>query len=144
MAHVTVRSAEGLQQEIETGPHRLVADEPRTAGGGDAGPDPYALLMASLGACTSMTLRLYAGRKNWPLQAVTVELDFERVHAEDGVACEDPKRRLDRVRRRIRLTGPLDAAQVARLGEIAQKCPVHKTLTAGLQVTDDVALADAR
>ena len=141
MARVTVRSAEGLRQEIETGPHRLVADEPTTAGGRDAGPDPYSLLMAALGTCTSMTLRLYAGRKKWPLQAVTVELEFERTHAEDCAGCEDPKRRLDRVRRRIRLTGPLDATQVARLGEIAQKCPVHKTLTAGLQVMDDVALA---
>jgi putative redox protein len=86
-----------------------------------------------------MTLRLYAGRKGWPLEGVTVELAFERTHAEDCHECDDPARRLDRIRRRIRLQGPLDAVQVARLAEIARKCPVHKTLTAGVQVTDEVA-----
>jgi putative redox protein len=141
MAHVTVRSGAGLRQEIDAGPHHLVSDEPVAAGGADAGPDPYGLLMAALGACTSMTLRLYAGRKKWPLEDVVVDLEFDRTYAEDCVACDDPKKRIERITRHIRLKGPLDAAQVARLAEIARMCPVHKTLTAGLQVADDVGLA---
>jgi len=141
MAKVVVRSDENLRQEITSGRHRLVADEPVEAGGGDAGPDPYALLLAALGACTSMTLRLYARRKGWPLEAVTVELEHAKVHAQDCVDCENEARRVDQVRRRVRLHGPLDAVQVARLAEIARRCPVHKTLVAGVRVTDEVALA---
>ncbi len=141
MAKVVVRSDESLRQEITSGRHRLVADEPVEAGGGDAGPDPYALLLAALGACTSMTLRLYARRKGWPLEAVTVELEHAKVHAQDCVDCENEARRVDQVRRRVRLHGPLDAVQVARLAEIARRCPVHKTLVAGVRVTDEVALA---
>ena len=141
MAKVVVRSDENLRQEITSGRHRLVADEPVEAGGGDAGPDPYALLLAALGACTSMTLRLYARRKGWPLEAVTVELEHAKVHAQDCVDCENEASRVDQVRRRVRLHGPLDAVQVARLAEIARRCPVHKTLVAGVRVTDEVALA---
>ncbi len=141
MAKVVVRSDESLRQEITSGRHRLVADEPVEAGGGDAGPDPYALLLAALGACTSMTLRLYARRKGWPLEAVTVELEHAKVHAQDCVDCENEASRVDQVRRRVRLHGPLDAVQVARLAEIARRCPVHKTLVAGVRVTDEVALA---
>ena len=139
MAAVTVRSAGGLRQEVSAGRHRLVADEPVAAGGTDRGPDPYGLLLAALGACTSMTLHMYADRKAWPLREVVVELDLARVHADDCGGCEDPRRLVDAVRRRIVLRGPLDAAQVARLGEIARRCPVHKTLTAGMRVEDDLA-----
>ena len=139
MAHVTVRSRAGLRQEILAGGHTLVADEPVVAGGTDAGPDPYGLLMAALGACTSMTLRLYADRKKWPLEGVTVDLEFERSYAEDCAGCDDPGKKIERIRRHIKLEGPLDSAQVARLAEIARRCPVHKTLTAGLVVADDVA-----
>ncbi len=138
---VTVRSEDGLRQEIVSGQHRLVADEPREAGGADAGPDPYALLLAALGACTSMTLRLYARRKGWPLEQVTVELEHAKVHAEDCADCEGEAARVDRIWRRVRLHGPLDAVQVARLAEIARRCPVHKTLVAGVRVSDDVTLA---
>ena len=141
MARVTVRSGEGLRQEITSGKHRLVADEPQEAGGVDAGPDPYALLLAALGACTSMTLRLYARRKGWPLESVTVELEHAKVHEQDCADCEGEAARVDRIRRRVRLHGPLDSVQVARLAEIARRCPVHKTLVAGVRVSDDVALA---
>jgi putative redox protein len=141
MASVVVRSAEGLRQDVTAGRHALVSDEPSAAGGTDAGPDPYALLLAALGACTSMTLRLYAQRKGWPLEAVTVELEHSKVHAQDCAECESDTGFIDRVQRRIRLRGPLDAVQVARLAEIARRCPVHKTLVAGLRVADDVALA---
>jgi putative redox protein len=143
MAKVIVRSETGLVQRIQAGSHALVADEPLSAGGTDAGPDPYALLLAALGACTSMTLRMYAGRKGWPLQGVDVELDMARVYAEDCVHCEEPRALIDEVRRRITLRGPLEAAQRTRLLEIARKCPVHKTLTAGLRVVDEVVAAGA-
>ena len=143
MATVIVRSGPGLLQTIEAGRHTLVSDEPVAAGGQDAGPDPYTMLMAALGACTSMTMRLYAGRKGWDLRGVTVELDYGRVYAEDCLHCEEPRAMVERIRRRIRLTGNLDAAQVARLGEIAKKCPVHKTLRAGLRVEDEIGLAGA-
>ena len=135
---VIVRSETGLRQEIAAGRHALVSDEPVSAGGTDAGPDPYALLLAALGACTSMTLRMYAGRKGWPLRAVTVELSHARVHAQDCVGCDDPAARADVITRTVRITGDLDEAQVARLGEIARRCPVHKTLTAGVRVADTV------
>jgi putative redox protein len=143
MATVIVRSGPGLRQEIEAGTHTLVADESVAAGGTGTGPDPYMLLMAALGACTSMTLRLYAGRKGWPLRGVVVELHFARVYAEDCVDCEDPRALVERITRRITLTGDLDPSQVARLGEIARKCPVHKTLTAGLRIEDEIAVATA-
>ncbi|PYQ14740.1 MAG: hypothetical protein DMF80_11790 [Acidobacteria bacterium] len=141
MPNVVVRSQEGLRQEITAGRHRLVSDEPSGAGGSDAGPDPYALLLAALGACTSMTLRLYAQRKGWPLEEVTVELDHAKVHARDCADCQEPTALIDRIERRIRLRGRLDATQVARLAEIARRCPVHKTLMAGVRVADDVSLA---
>lgn len=140
MATVLVRSTAGLRHEITAGRHRLVADEPAEAGGTDSGPDPYALLLAALGACTAMTLRLYAQRKRWPLEDVTVELEHSKVHAKDCAECEADGGFIDRVQRRIRLRGALDAVQVARLAEIARRCPVHKTLVAGLRVADDVAL----
>jgi putative redox protein len=135
---ITVRSAAGLRQEIAAGRHALVSDEPASLGGTDAGPDPYALLLAALGACTSMTLRMYADRKGWPLRSVTVELTHTRVHAEDCAGCDDPAARADVITRTVRVTGDLDASQVARLGEIARRCPVHKTLTAGVRVADTV------
>jgi putative redox protein len=141
MARVVVRSGPGLVQQIQAGPHALLADEPVTAGGTDAGPGPYALLLAALGACTSMTLQMYARRKGWPLREVVVELEIARVYAEDCVHCGEPRTMIDRVQRRIRLTGPLDATQTARLAEIAKKCPVHKTLVTGVRVDDEIVVS---
>ena len=138
MTGVIVRSGPGLLQHIQAGPHTLVADEPVAGGGTDAGPDPYAFLLAALGACTSMTVRMYAARKGWDLRSVEVELDIARVYAEDCVHCEEPRAMVDRIRRRITLAGGLDAGQRLRLAEIAKKCPVHKTLTAGLRIEDEV------
>ena len=141
MATVIVRSGPGLVQQIQAGPHALVADEPVTAGGTDAGPDPYAFLLAALGACTSMTLQMYARRKGWPLGEVVVELEIARVYAEDCAHCEEPRAMIDRVQRRLTLSGPLDATQRKRLAEIARRCPVHKTLVAGLRVEDEIVEA---
>ena len=134
MAEVIVSSIDHLKQQITAGRHTLVADEPREAGGSDEGPDPYSYLLAALGACTSMTLELYARRKKWPLEKVQVSLVHSRVHAQDCADCETQKRSLDRIERFISVTGPLSEDQKARLLQIAEHCPVHKTLTAGVTI----------
>jgi putative redox protein len=116
-------------QRIETGGFLLSSDEPASAGGADAGPDPYALLLAALGACTSVTLRMYANRKGWPLEAVSVRVGHDKIHARDCDDCETrDDGRIDRFTREITLTGPLSEEQRQRLAEIAERCPVHRTL----------------
>ena len=117
-----------LQQAIRLGKHRLLADEPVAQGGFDTGPGPYDLLLAALGTCTAMTLRLYAERKALPLGTVRVTLSHHKIHAEDCAECETGTGLLDEITREIELPGPLDPAQRARLMEIANKCPVHRTL----------------
>ena len=110
--------------------HRVTADEPVSLGGQDTGPTPYELLLGSLGACTAITLRMYAGRKEWDLQGVDVELSHERIHAEDCDCETDRVGLLDKIDRHVTLRGDLDAAQRKRLMQIADKCPVHRTLAA--------------
>jgi len=127
-------SAKGFAQEVTAGRHTLVADEPASAGGGDTGPDPYALLLASLGSCTSMTIGLYARRKQWPLESVTVRLRHSRVYAADCEHCETKEGSIDRVERDIELAGDLSAEQRTRLLEIASRCPVHRTLTSEIDI----------
>lgn len=132
---VVVRgNAKGFAQEIEVGGHQLVADEPVSFGGTDTGPTPYDLLIAALGACTSMTLSLYARRKQWPLESVTVKLRHSKVHAADCAECETKTGMLDRIERDIELHGSLSEEQRARLLDIANKCPVHKTLQAEIEI----------
>ncbi|MEL6675124.1 MAG: bifunctional alpha/beta hydrolase/OsmC family protein [Bacteroidota bacterium] len=114
--------------EIRTGKHNLLADEPERVGGDDLGPSPYDLLLASLGTCTSMTLRMYADRKKWPLQEVRVHLEHYKDYPEDAGHMDDPKSKLDHIEREVELEGPLDEEQRARLLEIADRCPVHRTL----------------
>jgi uncharacterized OsmC-like protein/alpha-beta hydrolase superfamily lysophospholipase len=123
-----------FQQEIAVGAHRFLADEPVDVGGLDSGPGPYDLLLAGLGACTAMTLRLYAERKALPLERVTVELKHSRIHAADCEDCETKEGMLDRIERAITLRGALDAEQRRRLLEIADKCPVHRTLTSEIDI----------
>jgi putative redox protein len=123
-----------FQQAIAVGPHRLRADEPVAAGGEDSGPGPYDLLLAALGACTSMTLRLYADRKALPLDRVTVTLKHGKIHAEDCAECETKVGMLDQIERVIEAEGALDADQRKRLMEIADKCPVHRTLTSEVRI----------
>ncbi|WP_052745903.1 OsmC family protein [Allosalinactinospora lopnorensis] len=125
---VTEAGGNGYAQHITIGPHTLVADEPASAGGTDIGPAPYDLLLAALGACTSMTLRMYAQRKGWPLRNATVTLRHSRIHAEDCEHCETEEGRIDHIRREISIEGDLDDDQRAALMEIADKCPVHRTL----------------
>ncbi|HVY56258.1 MAG TPA: bifunctional alpha/beta hydrolase/OsmC family protein [Xanthobacteraceae bacterium] len=123
-----------FQQEVTMGAHRLIADEPAEAGGLDSGPSPYDLLLAALGACTSMTLRLYAERKGIPLERVRVDLKRSRIHALDCETCETREGMLDRIERVVTLDGDLDADQRNRLLEIADKCPVHRTLTSEIDI----------
>jgi putative redox protein len=132
---VVVRgSASGFAQEIHAGRHRIVADEPVSAGGTDTGPSPYDLLLAALGACTSMTVGMYARRKSWPLEEVTVHLRHSKIHATDCAECETTEGMLDRIERDIHFAGPLTEEQRSKLLEIANKCPVHRTLTSEIDI----------
>jgi putative redox protein len=126
---VTENGRGALQQDVVIGRHLLIADEPVSAGGLDGGPDPYGYLLAALGACTSMTLRLYANRKSLPLRGVSVALRHGKIHAADCEACETKQGMLDRIDRTVTLEGDLDDGMRAKLLEIADKCPVHRTLT---------------
>ena len=133
--HVIVRgSAAGFAQHIEAGEHQLSADEPIESGGTDTGPSPYDLLLAALGSCTSMTIALYARRKNWPLQEVVVSLWHSKIHAADCAECETREGKIDRIEREIQLIGSLTSEQRSKLMEIADKCPVHRTLTSEINI----------
>jgi uncharacterized OsmC-like protein len=127
-------SAEGFRQEVTVAGHRLVVDEPRELGGSDTGPSPYDLLISALGACTSMTLSLYARRKQWPLESVTVRLRHSKIHAIDCADCDTKGGMLDGIERDVELHGDLSAEQRAQLLEIANKCPVHKTLRSEINI----------
>ena len=127
-------TGEGFAQEIVAGPHRFLSDEPARAGGTDTGPTPYDLLLASLGSCTSMTVAMYARRKQWSLQRVTVRLRHSRVHADDCAQCETRDARLTVIERDITLEGALDADQRTRLLAIANRCPVHLTLSSQIDI----------
>jgi putative redox protein len=134
---VTVSSEEGLAQEIVSGDHRWSADEPLPYGTA-TGPSPYQLLLSALGACTSMTLRLYAKRKGMDLQRITVRLQHSRIHATDCQDCETNSGFLDRIDRDIQLTGNLDEEQKRRLLEIAERCPVHRTLNSQIHIRTSI------
>ena len=132
---VVVRgAADGFVQEIIAGPHHLRSDEPASVGGSDTGPTPYDLLLAALGSCTSMTMAMYARRKKWPLARVTVRLRHSRVHAADCAACETQNARLTVIDREIALDGSLDEDQRAKLLAIANRCPVHLTLSSRIDI----------
>ena len=133
IVRVSEADPNGFLQDVNAGPkHHVLADEPLAYGGTNRGMSPYGFLAAGLGACTSMTLRMYARRKNWPLTHVSVDISHDKVHAQDAETSKEV--RIDRFRREIRLHGPLDQEQRQRLLEIADKCPVHRTIETGAQV----------
>jgi putative redox protein len=131
---VVYGKASGFAQEITADGHTLAGDEPVAVGGTATGPSPYELLLAALGSCTSMTVGMYARRKQWPLEAVRVRLAHDKVHAKDCVDCEDKGAKIDRIEREVELIGALSEEQRARLLEIANHCPVHKTLTSKIDI----------
>jgi len=134
-AHVIVHgTAAGFAQEIEIGSHELFADEPVSYGGTDTGASPYDLILAALGACTSMTIGLYARKRSWPLEKITVSLKHSKIHAKDCEECETKEGQIDRIELDVQLTGSLTEEQRAKLMEIAAKCPVHQTLTSEINI----------
>ncbi len=135
---VVARTSTNVQVEITAGRHRFIADEPIGVGD-DTGPNPYELLLSALGACKVMTVHMYAGRKQWPLEGVTVSLSTDRVHARDCEDCEsDPDAKVDIIECRISFQGDLTAEQVGRLTEISERCPVHQTLTSETKIRTTV------
>jgi putative redox protein len=136
MSDVIVTSLSNLKNEVLYGAnHKLITDEPLAAGGEDAGPDPYTLMLAALGSCISMTVTLYARRKGWPLKKVIVRLRQQRIHAEDCQECtQTTEGYVHRIKRSVTFEGDLSDDQLARLQEIAHKCPVHKTLSSEIVV----------
>src|SRR5215475_13449590 len=133
--HVVVRgSARDFQQEVTAGKHHLIADEPVSFGGGDAGPDPYDYLLTALGTCTSMTIGLYARRNRLPLEHIRVSLAHSRIYAADCEECETKEGMLDRIDVEVELTGTLTPEQHAKLMQVAEKCPVHRTLTSEINI----------
>ncbi len=141
MATVTAFLGDGLRTMITTEDHQLVADEPVEQGGEGAGPGPYDLLLAALGACTAMTLRLYSDRKGWALRSVQVELSLDRIHKRDCEDCTDDDKHpfVDMIERTVHLDGELDAAQRERLRVIADKCPVHRSLEGRARIRTVIA-----
>jgi len=136
---VEVRGGErGLTEEVWTRSHSFYSDEPTEDGGDDLGPSPYDLLLAALGSCTAMTLRLYAERKGWPLEAVKVRLSHARIHARDCEECESEEGKISRIERKISVVGDLAGEQKERLLEIANRCPVHRTLTHEISIKSDL------
>lgn len=138
MSDVVVTSLSNLKNEVRYGDnHILITDEPLEAGGEDAGPDPYTLLLAALGSCISMTTRLYAKRKGWPLERVIVRLRQNRIHAKDCQECaKEAQGYIHRIERSVTLEGDLTEEQRTRLQEISHKCPVHKTLSSQIVITE--------
>lgn len=138
MSEVTVTSLTNLQNEVRYGAdHTFITDEPVSAGGEDTGPDPYVLILSALGSCISMTTTLYARRKSWPLEKVTVRLRQKRIHVRDCVEClQTTEGYVHRIERAVTLTGQLTEEQHARLQEIAHKCPVHKTLSSEIVIAE--------
>ena len=139
MNEVIVTSLANLRNEVryDGGQKTFTTDEPASLGGDGAGPDPYTLLLAALGSCVSMTVTLYARRKGWPVERVTVRLSQRRVHARDCAECEtEGDAFVQRIERKVEIEGDLSAEQHARLQEIAHKCPVHRTLTSEIVVAE--------
>jgi len=137
MTQITAKLTSGMLVNISNGRHEWTADEPLAAGGSDSGPDPYELLLSSLAACTCVTIAWYCRHKGLSLESVSTTYDFSRVHADDCEDCDKPDKGLiDKITTNVHIVGDFDEAQRKRLAQIAQRCPVHKTLAQGVQFED--------
>lgn len=137
MTQITAKLTSGMLVNISNGRHEWTADEPLSAGGSDLGPDPYELLLSSLAACTCVTIAWYCRHKGLPLESVSTTYDFSRVHANDCEDCDKPDKGLiDKITTNVHIVGDFDETQRKRLAQIAQRCPVHKTLAQGVQFED--------
>ena len=134
-------AASGFAQRVTVGRHELKADEPVDAGGTDTGPSPYDLLSAALGTCTSMTIGYFVRQRKWPLESVTVEVRHSKVHATDCASCDTKEGRIDRLERTIVLNGQLSEEQRQELLRIAERCPVHRTLTSKIDIQTSLVAA---
>lgn len=123
---------------LTAGNHELVSDEPESKGGNDLGPDPYDYLLMSLGSCTVITMKMYADRKEWPVEDIFVELRHFKDHAEDCEECKDPKAKIDKIEKEITVQGDLNQEQIDRLLDISKKCPVHKTLLGQMEIDSSI------
>jgi len=126
--------AQSFAQKIQAGAQQLTADEPVSFGGTESGPSPYDLILAALGACTSMTIGLYARKRKWPVEEITVSLRHSKIHARDCDDCETKDGRIDRINMEIHIAGSLTDEQRSKLMEVAGKCPVHQTLTSEINI----------
>jgi uncharacterized OsmC-like protein len=140
MAIITADLTDGFQVSITNGRHTWAADEPPELGGTDVGPNPYELLLGALAACTSITVGMYARRKEMTFDSISVRYEYDRIHADDCRDCDGLDGFLDRVRSEIFIEGEFDDAERVRLGEIAQRCPVHKTLTNGIHFEEQITV----
>ncbi len=131
---VIVSNKSGFKSEITSRGHFVISDEPAEAGGGDAGMSPYELLLAALGSCKAMTVRMYAKRKNYPLKDISIALSHSRIHAEDCADCETKIGRIDSIDVELTFTGELDREQTQRLLEISEKCPLHRTILSEMKI----------
>ncbi len=138
MATITADLKSGFAVELRSGNHVWLADEPVEAGGTDTGPNPYDLLLSAVAACSCITLSMYCQRKGWALDSISAKYEHDKIHVDDCEDCDDELRgRIDRIRSEIFIEGDFDEIQRARLAEIAQRCPVHKTLVAGATFTTE-------
>jgi putative redox protein len=138
---VVTKGSSGLRQTVAVGPHQLLADQQKGAGGNDEGPDPYEYLLVALGTCTNMTVRMYADRKQWPLREVRTAVSHVRSYGADCEDCEQSGAMVDRIERQITLLGELSEEQRNRLLQIAERCPVHRTLTSKIAIHTALAAA---
>lgn len=129
---------ENYKTIMTAGNHELIADEPEHVGGKDEGPDPYDYLLMSLGSCSVITMKMYADRKEWPVEDIFIETRYYKAHAEDCKDCDDPKARIDKIEKEITVKGELTEEQVQRLLEISEKCPVHKTLLNNVEIQSNI------
>lgn len=143
MAQITAKLASGMAVQLSNGRHVWKADEPLEAGGTDTGPNPYELLLGSLAACTCVTISWYCQHKQLPLESVSTTYDFSRVHADDCKDCDIPEKGfIEKITSNVHIEGDFDTAQKKRLAQIAQRCPVHKTLAHGIKFEDNASFSE--